>query len=156
MTSNIGSQLIQQIAREGGTEKEMYETVNESLQGHFLPEFLNRIDESILFHPLKREEIAKIADLQIGLLAKQLEQQHLRLTVSETARRQIASQGYDPAFGARPLKRLIQQRLQNPLATELLKGNLQEGAELIVDYQHEMFTFSQDPAATIVETASVG
>ncbi len=154
MTSNIGSQLIQQIAREGGTEEEMYETVNESLQGHFLPEFLNRIDESILFHPLKREEIAKIADLQLGLLAKQLEQQNLRLTVSETARRQIASQGYDPAFGARPLKRLIQQRLQNPLATELLKGNLQEGDGLIVDYQHEMFTFSQDPAATVVETAS--
>ena len=156
MTSNIGSQLIQQIAREGGTEEKMYETVNESLQGHFLPEFLNRIDESILFHPLKREEIAKIADLQLGLLAKQLEQQNLRLTVSETARRQIASQGYDPAFGARPLKRLIQQRLQNPLATELLKGNLQEGDGLIVDYQHEMFTFSQDPAATVVETASVG
>ena len=154
MTSNIGSQLIQQIAREGGTEEEMYETVNESLQGHFLPEFLNRIDESILFHPLKREEIAKIADLQLGLLAKQLEQQNLRLTVSETARRQIASQGYDPAFGARPLKRLIQQRLQNPLATELLKGNLQEGDGLIVDYQHEMFTFSQDPATTVVETAS--
>ena len=134
----------------------MYETVNESLQGHFLPEFLNRIDESILFHPLKREEIAKIADLQLGLLAKQLEQQNLRLTVSETARRQIASQGYDPAFGARPLKRLIQQRLQNPLATELLKGNLQEGDGLIVDYQHEMFTFSQDPATTVVETASAG
>ena len=156
MTSNIGSQLIQRIAQEGGTEEEMHETVNEALQGHFLPEFLNRIDESILFHPLKREEIAKIADLQLGLLAKQLEQQNLRLTVSETARRQIASQGYDPAFGARPLKRLIQQRLQNPLATELLKGNLQEGDGLIVDYQHGMFTFSQDPAATVVETASVG
>jgi len=143
MTSNLGSQLIQQIAQEGGTEDEMREAVNESLGTRFLPEFLNRIDETIIFHPLSRDQIGRIVDLQIKLLAAQLEKNGLTLDVTEQARNRIAAEGYDPAFGARPLKRVIQQRIQNPLATELLKGEIPEGSRVQVDCRDDEFTFSQ-------------
>jgi ATP-dependent Clp protease ATP-binding subunit ClpB len=157
MTSNIGSQLIQQIAQEGGSDEEMQEGVKEVLRAQFLPEFLNRIDEVIVFHPLDREQIRRIVDLQVGHLEQLLARQHLSLAVSEAARDAIAAQGYDPTYGARPLKRLIQQRIQNPLATELLKGNLQEGAGVRVDYSDGEFTFERfegQPEAK-VQTVSV-
>jgi ATP-dependent Clp protease ATP-binding subunit ClpB len=141
MTSNIGSQLIQQIAQEGGDEEEMRNAVMESLQSRFLPEFLNRVDETIIFHPLNRNEIRRIVDLQLRLLEQKLTKQDISLTVTESARDAIAAQGYDPTYGARPLKRLIQQRIQNPLATELLKGHLAEGGGVTVDCQHGEFTF---------------
>ncbi len=96
----------------------------EALRAQFLPEFLNRIDETIIFHPLNRHEIRRIVDLQLELLRKKLEQQGISLTVTEPARNAMAAQGYDPTYGARPLKRVIQQRIQNPLATELLKGEI--------------------------------
>ena len=142
MTSNVGSQLIQHIAAEGGTPEEMREGVEESLSAKFLPEFLNRIDETIVFHPLRREEVRRIVDLQIEALAALLARNELDLDVTEAARQEIANQGYDPAYGARPLKRVIQQQLQNPLATELLKRS--EGAPAAgvrIDYSSDSFTF---------------
>jgi ATP-dependent Clp protease ATP-binding subunit ClpB len=158
MTSNIGSQAIQQIAQEGGTEDDMRAAVKESLTAKFLPEFLNRIDEVIVFHPLGRKEIHRIVELQIHRLNRQLESQGVALTVTEAALNAISNQGYDPAYGARPLKRVIQQRLQNPLATEILKGAVREGSQVRIDYRDGDFTFEPqgNPAGeTVIETESV-
>ncbi len=141
MTSNTGSQVIQRISQEGGGEAEMQSAVLELLQAQFLPEFLNRIDETIIFHPLEREQIRQIAGIQIDLLAKQLDEQGIGLSVTGQAMDAIAAEGYDPVYGARPLKRVIQQRIQNPLATELLKGTLSAGSGVRIDYQVGDFTF---------------
>ena len=141
MTSNIGSQLIQEISRAGGSEDEMRASVREVLQSQFLPEFLNRIDETIIFHPLDRQQIGKIVALQVEHLRKQVEKIGLNLEVSATALAEIAERGYDPTYGARPLKRVIQQELQNPLATELLKGSFPEGTTVLIDFRDDEFTF---------------
>ncbi|MFN9465548.1 MAG: ATP-dependent chaperone ClpB [Planctomycetota bacterium] len=134
MTSNVGSQMIQRVADEGGGIEEMQDAVAESLKSKFLPEFLNRIDETILFEPLKREQIHKIVSLQLKRLEKQLGEAHFKLTVSDRAVNAIASEGYDPVYGARPLKRVIQRRLQNAIATELLKRDGSEGGSIHIDY----------------------
>jgi len=143
MTSNIGSQLIQQIAREGGSEEELREGVMTALSAHFLPEFLNRIDETIIFHPLKRDQIRKIVLLQVERLRKQLAQKNIELEVTDAAIEAIAEQGYDPTFGARPLKRVIQQRIQNPLAVEMLKREFDEGSRVRIDFRGGEFTFER-------------
>src|SRR6185503_9971620 len=109
---------------EGGDDLEIDAAVKDALKQHFLPEFLNRIDETIIFHPLTRQDLTRIVDLQLTKLVKQLEVQKITLLISDGAKAAIASEGYDPAYGARPLKRVIQQRLQNQLASELLKGNI--------------------------------
>ncbi len=143
MTSNIGSQIIQEISREGGTEDEICEAVTEALRSRFLPEFLNRIDETILFHPLRREQLRKIVDLQVDRLRKQLGQKGIELEVSTAALDAIAADGYDPAFGARPLKRVIQQQIQNPLAIEILKRDFAEGSRVKIDYLDGAFGFQR-------------
>ncbi len=153
MTSNIGSQLIQQIAREGGTEDEMRAGVEEALHARLLPEFLNRIDETIIFHPLDSEQIHKIVQLQIKNLQKQLAEKHVALEVTEAAIDEIARRGYDPTFGARPLKRVIQQQIQNPLAVEMLKREFSEGSGVRVDCQAGEFTFERIDS-TLVEAAA--
>jgi ATP-dependent Clp protease ATP-binding subunit ClpB len=156
MTSNIGSQAIQEIAQQGGSEEEMNDAVRELLHARLLPEFLNRIDETIIFHPLTRTEIRRIVDLQVQLLIDKLAKQDVSLTVTEAACAAIAAQGYDAAFGARPLKRVIQQRIQNPLAAVLLKGEAGNGSGITIDCQNGEFVFqSSQPAATTIETASV-
>jgi ATP-dependent Clp protease ATP-binding subunit ClpB len=134
MTSNVGSQVIQQVTEEGGTAEELELAVRTTLQARFLPEFLNRIDETIVFHPLERSEIGAIADLQLKRLERRMEANDGHVEISAAARAAIAEEGYDPVFGARPLKRVIQQRIENPLATELLKGNLGENGAVYIDY----------------------
>ena len=141
MTSNIGSQMIQEIAREGGSEEEMRTAVKESLESRFLPEFLNRIDEVIVFHPLDRTQIRRIVDLQIERVQKQLQQANLQLEVTDEARDAIAERGYDQTYGARPLKRVIQQQIQNPLAGEILKGEFPEESLVRVDFRDGEFMF---------------
>jgi ATP-dependent Clp protease ATP-binding subunit ClpB len=141
MTSNIGSSAIQEITREGGKQSEIKEAVQEILREKFLPEFLNRIDETIVFHPLDRSQIGKIVDLQLQHLENLLAEQEITLEVTPAARQEIANEGYDPVYGARPLKRVIQQRLQNPLATELLRGRVSSGGGLRIDYADGEFTF---------------
>jgi ATP-dependent Clp protease ATP-binding subunit ClpB len=150
MTSNIGSQLIFQISQEGGSEADVREAVKATLQERFLPEFLNRIDETIIFHPLDRKQVRKIAGLQIERLRQQMEQNGLTLEVTEAALDEIAVQGYDPVYGARPLKRVIQQRIQNPLATEILRGEFAEGSTVLVDFRDGEFTFgrTEQPVAS--------
>ena len=144
MTSNIGSQLIQEVTREGGSEEEMREAVMESVRTRFLPEFLNRVDEILIFHPLKRDEIRHIVEFQIARLRKQLEEKGIVLEVTPAALDAIATQGYDPTYGARPLKRVIQQRIQNPLAVELLRSEIPEGSRVRVDCPDGEFTFERD------------
>jgi ATP-dependent Clp protease ATP-binding subunit ClpB len=141
MTSNVGSQMIQEIFGQGGNYEEMRDAVMDSLQTRFLPEFLNRVDEIIVFRPLTRDDIRKIVDLQIGRLARLLEQRGFGLDVSEAARAELAARGYDPAHGARPLKRVIQMELQNRLATELLRGKFPEGSNIQIDFDGDDFTF---------------
>jgi ATP-dependent Clp protease ATP-binding subunit ClpB len=143
MTSNIGSQLIQEITREHGTEEEIRTAVKEALQAQFLPEFLNRVDETIIFKPLDQQEIRKIVGLQIHALQQQMEQAGLALEVTDEALDAIARQGYDPVYGARPLKRVIQQKVQNPLAAEILKGEFPEGSRVKIDFQGDEFTFAR-------------
>jgi ATP-dependent Clp protease ATP-binding subunit ClpB len=150
MTSNVGSQAIQQITLEGGKEDQIREAVKEVLQAHFLPEFLNRIDETIIFHPLGRSEVQKIVEIQVNRLKAQLEQNGLFLDVTDAALKSIANLGYDPVFGARPLKRVIQQKVQNPLATEILKGVFEEGSWVRIDFRDDEFTFETTDASTQV------
>jgi ATP-dependent Clp protease ATP-binding subunit ClpB len=147
MTSNVGSQLIQQITNEGGSEDDLREALQDALRARFLPEFLNRIDETIVFQPLNRSQVTRIVDLQLERLEKLLAKKHLNLVVTEAARNHIAAEGYDPAFGARPVKRVIQHSIQNPLATELLREDYPEGATIEVDYRDEEFTFRRVDAA---------
>ena len=146
MTSNVGSQMIQRIADEGGSEEDMQRAVQESLKSQFLPEFLNRIDETIVFEPLQREQIHKIVHLQLKRLEKQLGESHFKLSVSERAVDAIANEGYDPTYGARPLKRVIQRRLQNTIATELLKRDTTQGGTILVDYVDGNYTIDVQDA----------
>jgi ATP-dependent Clp protease ATP-binding subunit ClpB len=143
MTSNVGSQAIQRLTSEGASQEEMQDAVQEALKSKFLPEFLNRIDETIVFHPLDRSQIHKIVHVQLEHLRKQLEQREIELHVTPEAIDHIAAVGYDPAFGARPLKRVIQREIQNPLATELLKGTVDEGGQVTIDCQDEQIVFKR-------------
>jgi ATP-dependent Clp protease ATP-binding subunit ClpB len=143
MTSNLGSQLIQEITEQGGGEDEMRDAVKQTLHTRFLPEFLNRIDETIIFHPLQAGELRKIVSLQVERLREQLEETGLSLSVTEAALDAIAREGHDPVFGARPIKRVIQQQIQNPLAMEILKGEFPPGAGVKLDYQDGEFTFER-------------
>jgi ATP-dependent Clp protease ATP-binding subunit ClpB len=142
MTSNIGSQAIQQLS---GTadEREIQRRVMEALQKHFLPEFLNRVDEVIVFHPLGREEIREIVDLQLKRLDGMLEKNGYHLEVTDAAKLLLSNEGYDPAYGARPLKRVIQQRIQNALANELLAGNFTPGETILIDATRDGFVFTK-------------
>jgi ATP-dependent Clp protease ATP-binding subunit ClpB len=147
MTSNIGSQVIQEITKEGGSEEQMRDAVMETLQSRFLPEFLNRVDEIMIFHPLKQEQIRKIVDLQIAKLRKQLGEKGITLDVTPAAMEEIAAEGYDPTYGARPLKRVIQQRVQNPLAVALLEREFGEGSRVKIDCKEGDFTFERQDGA---------
>ncbi|GAB4301405.1 MAG: ATP-dependent chaperone ClpB [Desulfuromonadia bacterium] len=131
MTSNLGSQWIQQL----GTSDypRMKSMVTETLRDHFKPEFLNRIDEIVIYHPLGMEQIKKIVDLQLDLLSRRLADRRLTLEVTDRAKEFIAQEGYDPLYGARPLKRAIQRRLQDPLALLLIAGRFPEGSRVRVD-----------------------
>jgi ATP-dependent Clp protease ATP-binding subunit ClpB len=126
MTSNLGSDLIQQLASEENYEA-MKAAVMEVVGGHFRPEFINRIDETVVFHPLGNEQIRGIADIQIDLLRQRLQERELKLEMAASVLDKLASVGYDPVYGARPLKRAIQQYLENPLAESLLAGKFVAG-----------------------------
>ena len=141
MTSNLGSQIIAELA-ETGDERRMNREIQNVLKTAFLPEFLNRIDETIIFHPLGRTELTKIVDIQLRRLERQLSEAGLTLRVTQAARARLAEEGFEPAFGARPLKRVIQQRLANPLANALLEQKVREGDVVEIDYSGSEFTFN--------------
>ena len=141
MTSNIASQQIQQLSEEKGPDWEMEAHVKEALKQVFKPEFLNRIDEVIVFHMLAREHLRAIVDIQLGYLAERLKDRKMTLTFTEKARDRVMDEGYDPTYGARPLKRTIQQRIENSLAAELLAGKFADGDTIEVDADAHSFTF---------------
>ena len=143
MTSNIASQQIQQLTEESGADWEIEAHVKDALKMLFKPEFLNRIDEIIVFHMLDKEHLRTIVDIQLDYLAERLKGRHISLEFTDNARRQIMDEGYDPAFGARPLKRTIQQRLENPLAAELLAGKFADGDNIKIDADAHKFTFEK-------------
>lgn len=149
MTSNIGSDRIQTLSSENAQEWEIEAAVKDLLKNHFRPEFLNRVDEIIVFHPLKKEQITRIVDIQLANLQKRLASRNLKLELSPEAKRLIADEGYDIQFGARPLKRVIQQRIENPLAQRILAGEFGEGATIHVDADKakQDFKFSQGERA---------
>jgi ATP-dependent Clp protease ATP-binding subunit ClpB len=132
ITSNLGSEIIHEMAGEEHYEK-MKRSVLEVVGRHFRPEFINRLDEIIVFHPLQREQIRKIAEIQVGIVARRLEPAGIGLEVTPEALDFIGEAGYDPHFGARPLKRVIQNRLGNPLAREILAGRFGSGETVRVD-----------------------
>jgi ATP-dependent Clp protease ATP-binding subunit ClpB len=135
MTSNLGTQLIQ--GQNASEDPLLKERIWDVLRGHFRPEFLNRVDEVIIFNPLGREEIKYIVDIQLESLRKRLVERKITLTLTDRARGVLAEEGYDPSFGARPLKRAIQRLIQDPLARKILGGEFQDGDAIEVDAGHE-------------------
>jgi ATP-dependent Clp protease ATP-binding subunit ClpB len=139
MTSNIGSQWIQELA--ASDRPEMERRVTEALRAHFKPEFLNRIDETIIFQNLSPEQIVEIVEIQIDKLRARLTAQNIELKLSDNGLRFIADKGYDPVYGARPLKRVIQQYIENPLSLEILKGNIAAGNRVKADIEDGQLIF---------------
>ena len=135
LTSNIGSQSILDLGGDDGQHEEMERRVNEALRGHFRPEFLNRLDDQIIFHSLRRDELRKIVNLQVERLRQRLMERKLGLTISDNATDWLADAGYDPVYGARPLKRAIQRELETPIAKAILAGRYGDGDDVTVDVQ---------------------
>ncbi|MBW2100438.1 MAG: AAA family ATPase, partial [Deltaproteobacteria bacterium] len=139
MTSNIGSRWIQELGP--SRREEMKSKVTEALRANFKPEFLNRIDETIIFENLTPDQIGFIVDIQIQRLKKRLDEKNINLVLSDDARALLAEKGYDPAYGARPLKRAIQHYMENPLAMEILNGDIKECATVKADVQGDQIVF---------------
>ncbi|MCP9910215.1 ATP-dependent chaperone ClpB [Cyanobium sp. BA20m-p-22] len=147
LTSNIGSSSILDLAGDPARHGEMEARVNEALRGHFRPEFLNRLDETIIFHSLKQEELRQIVELQVQRLARRLEDKKLTLQLNADALDWLAGVGYDPVYGARPLKRAIQRELETPIAKAILGGQFSGGHTIAVAVEQERLRFQQiDPA----------
>jgi len=146
MTSNIGSDIIYRSGlgfkdekeRDEFTEQEMNEKVMQSLKENFKPEFLNRLDEIIIFHPITPEMLKLIVDLQIEMIRKRLAEKKIRLEISSPAREYLAKKGYNPMYGARPLKRLMQNEIMNPLAMKIIEGRIKEGSKVKVDAKNDI------------------
>ena len=148
MTSNLGSDRIQQLGGEGAPEFEIEAAVREQLRQHFRPEFLNRVDDVIVFHPLSKAQLTEIVEIQSANLRKRLADRGLSLDLTDAARKQLADEGYDPTYGARPLRRVIQQRIENPLATRLLGGDFPSGTTIRADVDPATGGFTFDSADT--------
>jgi len=149
LTSNIGSTSILDLAGDPARHLEMEKRVNEALRAHFRPEFLNRLDESILFHSLKAEELRQIVELQVKRLARRLEEKKLALQVDSPALDWLAGVGYDPVYGARPLKRAIQRELETPIAKAILAGTFAAGSTITVGVEHERLAFRAGTPANL-------
>ncbi|HEY2990696.1 MAG TPA: ATP-dependent chaperone ClpB [Candidatus Binatia bacterium] len=147
MTSNLASQFIQDLGQKD--RKEMERRVNAALREAFKPEFLNRIDEIVIFNPLGREEIKRIVEIQLRRLEKILAEKKIQIEVTDRAKALLAEQGYDPVFGARPLKRTIQRLIQDPLALKILAGEVSEGDKVIVDAERGEIVFRHGGPAHI-------
>ncbi|MBS0376217.1 MAG: ATP-dependent chaperone ClpB [Proteobacteria bacterium] len=142
MTSNLGSQVIQEMAGEKHYER-MKAAVLEIVGGHFRPEFVNRIDEIVVFHPLGRGEIRRIVDIQVQYLKRRLAERELDLELDDSARDRLGEAGFDPVYGARPLKRAIQQQLENPLAQRILRGEFAAGDAIRVSAAEGVLSFAK-------------
>ncbi len=140
MTSNLGSQLIQEMAGEDNYDA-MKSAIMDIVGSHFRPEFVNRIDDLVVFHPLAREHIRKIVDIQLGYLHERLADRDIAIRLSDAARDRLANAGFDPVYGARPLKRAIQQQVENPLAQQILEGKFKPGDVIEVGVEGDHLEF---------------
>jgi ATP-dependent Clp protease ATP-binding subunit ClpB len=144
MTSNVGSHLLAESSNEGGTITEgTRRQVLEALRAHFKPEFLNRIDEIIFFHSLGREHMKRIIDIQVAGLMKRLADRKIHVQLTGAAKELLVREGYDPAYGARPLKRTIQRRVLDPLALRVLEGDFVEGDTVAIDAEGATLKFEK-------------
>ncbi|HIY70087.1 MAG TPA: AAA family ATPase, partial [Candidatus Luteimonas excrementigallinarum] len=145
MTSNLGSQMIQEIDGDDASESytRMKAAVMGVVQAHFRPEFINRLDDIVVFHPLDKAQIKSIARIQMAGLEKRLAERGLRIAVSDAAFELLGNVGFDPVYGARPLKRAIQQQLENPLASRILAGDFASGDLIRVDAGEGGLVFSK-------------
>jgi len=141
MTSNLGSQFMTREIDEG-----IRRQVMDALRDHFRPEFLNRIDEIIFFHPLDREHLKRIIDIQISNLVKRLEERKIHVGLTDAAKDKLVREGYDPVYGARPLKRTIQRLVLDPLALRVLEGDFLEGDTVVVDASRDGLVFEKQQA----------
>ena len=145
MTSNLGSDLIQKLAGASSETESDYEAmkaaVMEVVGNHFRPEFINRVDETVVFHPLAKDQLKGIAAIQLDYLRKRLAEREIRLELSDAALDKLVEAGFDPVYGARPLKRAIQQQLENPLAQSLLRGEFGQGDTISIDVDEGRFKF---------------
>jgi ATP-dependent Clp protease ATP-binding subunit ClpB len=146
MTSNIGSQFL----TDGIDGEIAEERVMGALRDHFRPEFLNRVDEIVVFDRLGREQLAEIVGLQAARLRGRLADRGIALELSEAASELLGREGYDPAYGARPLKRLVQRRIENPLAQRMLAGEVRDGDRVVVDADGDELTFEVTPVTVAV------
>ncbi len=146
MTSNIGSQLI--LEYRGGTDPDAYEAMKAdvlaALRQHFRPEFLNRVDEVVVFHALTREQLKQIANIQLDRLRARLAERKIEITLTEAALDHFASAGYDPVYGARPLKRLLQKELETVLGRKIIGGEIHDNSRVVVDYRGDALTFASE------------
>jgi ATP-dependent Clp protease ATP-binding subunit ClpB len=149
MTSNVGSELIQEASRRGDSDERLKDKLMDVLRHTFKPEFLNRIDETVIFHSLGKAEIERIVEIQLKDLRKRLAERKLQLEVKSEAKALLAERGYDPMFGARPLKRTIQRMIENPLAVEVLAGRFGEGDTVVVEPDGETLRFRKEVPATV-------
>jgi ATP-dependent Clp protease ATP-binding subunit ClpB len=141
MTSNLGAEYLVNQADGEDTDK-VRDLVMAEVRAHFRPEFLNRVDEIILFHRLKREHMGRIVDIQFDRLHKLLEDRKIAITLEPKAREWLADKGYDPAYGARPLKRVIQKAVQDPLAELILSGKIRDGEKVKISAGRDGLTFN--------------
>ena len=151
MTSNLGSEHILNVAAEDRDYEQVKQQVELALRSHFRPEFLNRIDELIIFHSLKREELRQIVSIQIKRMQQLLSEQKIGIELSPTALDRIVNVGYDPVYGARPLKRAIQRELRNPIATKILENTFTPGDTIFVDCVDDRLIFSKKTVVEITE-----
>ena len=142
MTSNLGSHVIQEKAGAANYD-DMKASVLEIVGSHFRPEFINRIDDVVVFHPLERDHIRQITAIQVGALASRLRSNDIEIDVSERALDMLGEAGFDPVYGARPLRRAIQQHLENRLAKEILKGEFTAGDTVAIDFQDGELQFTE-------------
>jgi ATP-dependent Clp protease ATP-binding subunit ClpB len=143
MTSNLGSEAFQ---LSGASEEQQQEAVRAAMRRHFRPEFVNRIDEVVVFHPLTKTQIREIVSVQLHGMAKRLAERKLEIELTDAAKDLLAEHGFDPQFGARPLKRAIQRMILDPLAMQILSGNIPEGSRVIVSEEGGQLSFHTDVA----------
>jgi ATP-dependent Clp protease ATP-binding subunit ClpB len=140
MTSNLGSQHILGLGQ--GRDEEVRHQVMEALRANFRPEFLNRVDETIVFRQLSKDQIGEIVQIQLDQVSRRLGDRGISVVLTPAARELIATLGYDPSYGARPLKRVIQKQILDPLALKILNGEIREGETVTIDERNHGFTFT--------------
>jgi len=155
MTSNIGSEHILGVAGDDSQYEEMRKRVTDALRKHFRPEFVNRVDDNIIFHTLSRAELRQIVTIQLKRIERLLADQKITLELSSTAIKHLADVGYDPVYGARPLKRAIQRELENAIATKLLENTFVEGDTIVIDCVDNALTFSKKNPIKLPEPQTV-